>query len=166
MNKVGKNNKKRLRSLPEDKMMKFKKIYHETRVYSRFDNNENFIQHGSTTVKSHCINVAHTAYYMTYKLHINVNEDELIRGALLHDYFQYDWHEKSLKNSIHGYTHGRTALLEAKKDFDLSATERDMIKHHMFPLTPRAPRSREGAVLCIADKLCAIKETLEGKDKK
>jgi phosphoglycolate phosphatase len=39
-------------------------------------------------------------------------------------------------------------------------TERDMIAHHMFPLVPRPPRCRESALLCLADKLCALRETL------
>lgn len=151
------------RVLPERKMKKFRKILRDTRKSSRFDENENYIQHGKTTVKCHCINVAHTAYYITHKLHINVNEEELIRGALLHDYFLYDWHEKRLRNSIHGFTHPSKALNEASKDFRLTAVEEDMIEHHMFPLTLRPPKSREGAILCIADKLCAIQETIEGR---
>lgn len=150
----------RKKQLPADKMELFKRVYHEVRKDSRFDKNEEFIQHGKTTVKIHCINVAHTALYMSTVLRLKVDEEQLIRGALLHDYFMYDWHEKSLKNSIHGYTHGGTALSEAKKDFKLSAVERDMIKHHMFPLTPHPPRSQEGIILCIADKLCATNETI------
>ena len=157
------NKQKRRRELPEDKLEKFYRILRETRRNSRFDMNKEFIQHGSTTVREHCINVAHTAYYMSYKLKIDVNEEELIRGALLHDYFLYDWHEKSWENSIHGYTHPTKSLKNACHDFDLSAIERDMIKHHMFPLTPTPPRCREGALLCIADKFCALKETLKGK---
>lgn len=146
--------------LPQEKEEFFWSIVRETRKNSRFDENDNYIMHGKTTVKGHCINVAYTAYYLTYKLGIETNEAELIRGALLHDYFLYDWHEKSWANSIHGYTHPGKALKNAKQDFNLSAIERDMIKHHMFPLTPRIARSREGKVLCVADKLCAIKETI------
>lgn len=155
--------KRKTKTLPADKQEVFYRVLREVRRNSRFDDNKKFIQHGSTSVREHVINVAHTAYYISYKLHLNVNEEELIRGALLHDYFLYDWHEKCLANSIHGYTHPSKSLDNAKKDFELSAIERDMIKHHMFPLTPTPPRSKEGVLLCVADKLCAIKETLEGK---
>ena len=153
----------KLRDLPIEKKNKFKRILKEIRQESRFDDCSMFIQHGKTTVKNHCIKVAYTAYFLSYKLGVNIDERQLIRGALLHDYFLYDWHEKSLKNSIHGFTHGNTALTEAKKDFDLSATERDMIKHHMFPLTPHPPRSCEGILLCVADKVCAMDETIKRK---
>lgn len=150
-----------IRKLPERKMRKFRSVLESTRRSSRFDESRKFIQHGNTSVRTHCINVAQTAYYISHRFGISVNEEALIRGALLHDYFLYDWHEKIPRNSIHGFTHPGTALSEASKDFVLSETERDMIKHHMFPLTPVPPRSREGAILCLADKLCAIRETLE-----
>lgn len=149
------------KQLPKVKREKFLEILDETRKNSRFDESVNYIQHGKTTVREHSINVAHTAYYMSHKLNLKVKEKELIRGALLHDYFLYDWHDKSLKNSIHGYTHPGSALKEAEKDFELSNTERDMIKHHMFPLTIMPPKTKEGVLLCIADKLCAIKETID-----
>lgn len=156
---------KQRKTLPPEKLENFYRILNETRRNSRFDESRNYIQHGSTSVRKHCIMVAYTAYYLSYKFKVDINEDELVKGALLHDYFLYDWHEKSWANSIHGYTHPGKALKEAKKDFYLSAVERDMIKHHMFPLTPTPPSSKEGALLCVADKLCAIRETLEGKGK-
>ncbi len=149
------------KKLPEKKLKKFRRVLNETRQESRFDQNKNYIQHGRTSVRTHCINVAQTSYYIAHRFRIPVNEKALIRGALLHDYFLYDWHENNLKNKIHGFTHPGTALKEASKDFDLSPVEQDMIVHHMFPLTPTPPRSREGVILCIADKLCALKETLE-----
>lgn len=150
------------KKLPANKEEKFRLILEEIRKNSRFDENEQYIQHGTTTVKEHCIKVAHTAYFMSHRLHITVHEEELIRGALLHDYFLYDWHEKSLKNSIHGFTHPGKALREASKDFDLTNIEKDMIQSHMFPLTVKPPKYREGVLLCIADKLCALQETIGG----
>lgn len=153
--------KHRVKRLPLDKHEKFMAILSDVKKDSRFRMTKDFIQHGSTTVMSHCINVAYTAYYISHKLNIKVDEEELIRGALLHDYFLYDWHEKSLENSVHGFTHPLKALNQAKKDFELSAIERDMILNHMFPLTLNPPRSKEGKLLCLADKLCATKETLQ-----
>lgn len=35
-----------------------------------------------------------------------------------------------------------------------------MIKKHMFPLNPAPPRFKETAVLCLADKYCALRETV------
>ena len=152
-----------LRRLPPDKEMKFRRILRETRKDSRFNEMRNFIQHGDTTVMEHCIHVAQTAYFIAVKFGIKVDEDALIRGALLHDYFLYDWHEKKPEHMIHGFTHPGKAHAQAKRDFDLKHVESDMIKHHMFPLTPMPPKTREGALLCLADKLCATSETIRGR---
>ena len=124
------------------------------------------MQHGDTTVRQHCIHVAHTAYYLAWRFNWKVNEDDLIRGALLHDYFLYDWHENNWPNKIHGYTHPGKALKNAEQDFDLSNRERDMIRHHMFPLTIFPPRTKEGWILCLADKICATGETVGDRIKR
>lgn len=123
----------------------------------------NFIQHGDTTVLMHVIAVAIFTLYLAQHFEIEVEKQELIRGALLHDYFLYDWHEKKLKNKVHGFTHPRTAMNRASGDFDdLTEREKNMILRHMFPLTPIPPRYREGFLLCIADKHVAIQETIRG----
>ena len=51
------------------------------------------------------------------------------------------------------------ALREAERDFSLNWIERDVIHRHMFPLTPVPPACRESALVCLADKLCAVYET-------
>lgn len=40
--------------------------------------------------------------------------------------------------------------------------EREIIKKHMFPLTPIPPTCREACLVCLADKICAAKETTGG----
>lgn len=35
-----------------------------------------------------------------------------------------------------------------------------MIRSHMFPLNKSVPKYRESIILCAADKLCAVAETL------
>ena len=154
---------KTVRKLSPEKNKKFCEVLTETARQSRLRDCRMFTQHGSTSVLKHCLQVAYTAYYIADRFNIRVSEEELIRGALLHDYFLYDWHEKSLANSIHGFTHPRKALNEACKDFDLTDREKNMILRHMFPLTPVPPKYREGVILCVSDKICALRETLAGK---
>ena len=124
------------------------------------------IQHGTYTVFDHSLAVTSMCISISKKLRINVHERELVRGALLHDFFLYDWHERSLANSIHGFTHPGIALRNAEKVLKLGKIERNMIRRHMFPLTPIPPRYRESVILCIADKMCATKETVSGFRKK
>ena len=102
-------------------------------------NSDNFqkikehIQHGNMTVNEHCINVAKTSLRIRDKLHIKCNKRDLIRGALLHDYFLYDWHFKDLKNphKLHGFYHPSRALHNAQKEYTLTKRQEDIIKKHL-----------------------------------
>lgn len=125
-----------------------------------------FTQHGKTTVFDHCVSVAKfsllMAYYLEEKFNIKVDRDSLVRAALLHDYFLYDWHDKTIPgHKIHGFTHPRTAMLNADRDFGLNKIEKDIISKHMFPLTFMPPRYRESVLVTLADKWCALCETFK-----
>ena len=121
-----------------------------------------FTQHGKTSVFDHCLGVAKfsllIAHFLEKTLKINVDKDSLVRGALLHDYFLYDWHIKKEGRGFHGFTHPRTAMNNANRDFELNDIERDIIVKHMFPLTPFLPSFRESVIVSIADKWCATAE--------
>lgn len=134
----------------------------ELREQSRFDQSKMHIQHGKTSVYLHCISVACLSVWLARKCRIKVHEKDLIRGALLHDYFLYDWHDKDPSHRLHGFSHPRTACENAKEDVALSELEEDIIVKHMFPLTVVPPMCRESAIVCIADKICSSQETAEG----
>ena len=105
-----------------------------------------FIQHGDVTVFAHVNAVAVTAARMADALaHVGIGTDRssLIRGALLHDYFLYDWHDPDPSHRLHGFRHPFTALRNAEADFSLTARERNIIVRHMFPLVPIPPTCRE-----------------------
>lgn len=117
-----------------------------------------FIQHGKTSVLEHSFNVACISLWISYILKIKTDERAMVRGALLHDYFLYDWHIKGECAKYHGFTHAKTALINAKRDFCLDALEENIIERHMFPLNIVPPKYREGVIVCIADKICALAE--------
>lgn len=120
-------------------------------------------QHGAVTTFAHSIRVACLAVWLADRLHLwnRVDLRSLIRAALLHDYFLYDWHDwDDGEHVFHGFTHGRAALHNALADFELNRIERDSIAHHMFPLTPAPPRYIEGYLVSMADKVSATRETL------
>ena len=82
-------------------------------------------------------------------------------GALLHDYFLYDWHDKYSHEKLHGFHHPNVALENASREYQLTPRERDIIRKHMWPLTLfHIPRCREAWVVTTADKYCSLKETL------
>lgn len=123
---------------------------------------DKYIQHGSTSCLEHCVAVAYISFYIAKKLHIRCDYNSLIRGALLHDYFLYDWHVKDENHKWHGFRHAKKALENASRDFDLTPIEMDIIEKHMFPLNLRLPKYRESNIVSIADKICSTYETIYG----
>ena len=121
-----------------------------------------YIQHGQVSTYDHAMDVARMSYTLARGLRLKVREGELVRGALLHDYFLYDWHDGG--HSLHGLTHPALAARNARGDFHLTEREADVIESHMWPLTLRhRPHSREAALVCAADKICSLKETILGR---
>ncbi len=94
---------------------------------------------------------------------ISVDRASLLRGALLHDYFLYDWHDPDPSHRLHGFRHPFFALARAEEDFELTPRERNIIVRHMFPLVPVPPTCREAWIVCLADKWCALRETVAGR---
>lgn len=125
----------------------------------RLNETKNYIQHGSISVYAHCVNVARMSVRIAKWLPIQVNMDALVIGALLHDYFLYDWHDGKGRH-FHGFTHPECAFRNAEKDYTLSPRVKNIIMRHMFPLTLVPPTCTEAWIVCIADKICAIEDTL------
>ena len=120
-----------------------------------------YIQHGSVTTYQHCKNVALVSFWLNRRLHLHADETSLAVGALLHDFYLYDWHDSSQHIHLHGFHHPSTALANAEKYYSVNDKERNIIKSHMWPLTITAiPRCREALIVCIADKWCSAQETL------
>ncbi len=127
-----------------------------------FQSTREHIQHGTVTVNAHCINVAKHSLMLADKLKVRTKRRELIRGALLHDYFLYDWHDKDHINpfKLHGFFHPGRALKNATRDFELTEREKDIIRKHMWPMTIIPPMCREAWIVTAADKWVSLLETL------
>lgn len=119
-----------------------------------------FIQHGQITCLTHCLAVASISYKVACRYKWNVDKKSLIRGALLHDYFLYDWHEKSDWHRLHGFTHPKRAMMNAIRDFNLNDIEKDIISKHMWPLTLVPPKYKESVLVNLIDNYCSFFETV------
>ena len=120
-----------------------------------------YIQHGNTSCLLHSIAVSYYSYRLAKFLRLNIHEKELIRGALLHDYFLYDWHAKYKPTrdvGLHGRIHPKIALFNARKDYDINELEADIIARHMFPLTFTPPKYKESVIVCLVDKVLSTYE--------
>jgi len=151
------------------KLLESKKLYRQIQLAApdilaskNFNSTKKHIQHGTVTVNDHCINVAKHSVILAQFLGIKYNRKELIRGALLHDYFLYDWHDKDHINpfKLHGFYHPGRALRNATAEYELTDREKDIIRKHMWPMTIIPPVYREGWIVTAADKWVSLMETL------
>ena len=127
----------------------------------RLRQEKEYMQHGTTSVYEHSMKVAYTSLYAVERLHLRVDKRSLVRGALLHDYFLYDWHENDKSHRLHGFYHAGKALKNASADYTLNRVERNIIARHMFPLNLIPPHYKEAWIVCMADKFCAGSETMQ-----
>ena len=139
----------------------FVKIAREVMHSGRYREMKKYYSHSDVTVYTHCVKVAYAAYSFAVKHGIRCDLKALVRGALLHDYYLYDWHDPNKGFRWHGFKHHRFALRNAEQDYPILRREREIIRSHMFPLTFWCvPKCREAWIVSIADKIVASEETL------
>ena len=84
------------------------------------------------SVYEHSLEVARMCLRIAKYFPGEVDMRSLVRGALLHDYFLYDWHIPDESHKWHGVTHAGDALKNARRDFELNEIEQDMIRRICF----------------------------------
>ena len=114
----------------------------------------NYIHHGKQTRLDHCINVAIITFVICRKK--NYDFISATRGALLHDFFFYNWLREGPR--LHGFKHPKIAYNNAKEIYQLNSIEKDSILKHMWPLTPVPPIYKESLIVCWADKAVTIND--------
>ncbi len=117
-----------------------------------------YIHHSNVTCLDHSMHVSFKAYVVCRRLGLDYRS--AARGALLHDFFLYDWHVHQPGRGLHGFVHPKIALENAQAITKLNAIEEDIIIKHMWPLTLSLPKHREAMVVIWVDKYCTILEML------
>lgn len=134
-------------------------LVRQTSLQSRLRAEQAYLQHGTTACLLHSVAVAYYCSRIARALSpLGFRRAELIRGALLHDYFLYDWHDPDPSHRLHGFHHAARALANAEREIQLTEVERNIILRHMFPLTPVPPRYKESILVCLVDKACSLYE--------
>lgn len=118
---------------------------------------KNYIQHCDTNCFEHCYSASYYSYKLCKKM--NLDYKSAARAAMLHDLFLYDWRVKQDRIGLHAFTHPQIACDNAEKLFELNEKEKDIIKKHMWPVTVVPPKYKEGYILTLVDKYCALEET-------
>ena len=94
----------------------------------------------------------------------DVNLEVVLLGAILHDYYLYDWRKDRSKLKKHGKNHPSVAINNAVKDFDISEEVKKVIKSHMWPINIKDyPKSKEAKIVSVSDKAVTIGESLTSK---
>ncbi len=141
---------------------KMNQILHKLQSDKNVQKMRKYIQHGSVSTYEHCENVARLSYEIDRLFSLHSDLEVLLTGAMLHDFYLYDWHEEGDgSHHLHGFKHAKTACENAKKHFNIDKKTSDVIYCHMWPLNPeRIPRSKEAWIVCIADKYISLQESV------
>ena len=138
------------------------KILSEIKTDENVQKMKEYIQHGNVSTFEHCENVAKLSYEIDKRFSLHSDLKVLLTGAMLHDFYLYDWHEEGDgSHHLHGFRHAKRACENAKKYFSIDKESDHVIYSHMWPLNPeRFPRSKEAWIVCFADKWVSLKESL------
>lgn len=147
--------------LTDQEILEIKSLLHGLNLTKEAERMKHYIQHGQISTYDHVISVVRFSFYLNRHFHLGAPEKELVRGAFLHDFYLYDWHENGYPGRLHGLHHPAIALENAMQRYTLTKTERNIIESHMWPLTLRKfPKCRAAMIVCFADKICSSYETI------
>ena len=144
-------------------------------IYQTFLNNQKIKKmkdipmHRGSNCYEHSFKVAKYAIKkaLRYK---EVNLEVVLIGAILHDYYLYDWRTDSSKKKGHAKNHQIIASENASRDFMISDKVKKVIESHMWPINIKNfPDTKEARIVSLSDKHVALLETASSrkyKDKK
>ena len=144
--------------LSKETLLEFDEIIKDITENSNVSALKDHIQHINSSRYAHCKEVAFYTFLICKKL--NLDYISAARGAMLHDFYFYDWRNKHVEGQkkFHLFRHPRIALENALDIFKLNDLEKDIIAKHMWPLTISLPRFAESYIVTFVDKYCATKE--------
>lgn len=138
-------------------------IYYSPEVQSL----KEFEQHLEIDRLQHITTVAYLSYKISKRFFLDYSA--AARAAVMHDLVYYDWRDgvTGKWHRLHGYKHPNLACLNAKELCpSLTEKEDNIIRRHMWPLTPLPPKHFEGFVVTFCDKYCAAIEVFYSVNKK
>lgn len=152
----------------KQKDQKIQDILFDIRKHEQVQKMKQFIQHGHVSTYEHCEAVTSLSYEINKRLHLHADPDILLKGAMLHDFYLYDWHEKGDgTHRLHGFRHAEIASRNAIQYLDMDEKICHVIRSHMWPLNPvKIPKIREAWIVCLADKCVSLHETFFRRRKK
>lgn len=115
------------------------------------------IEHHGINRLDHSMKVSYYSYRISRFMKLDYVDTA--KGGLLHDFFLNE--NKTSKEKFKSYfKHPKIALETAKSEFKLNEKEQNIIKAHMFPISPAIPKYAESWIVTFVDKGVAIGELI------
>ena len=141
------------------------------KIYQTFLNDEkikrmmNIQMHRGSNCYVHSFKVAKKSIQRALQINDKkINLELVLIGAILHDYYLYDWRDDRSKLRKHGKNHPHIAAENAEKDFDVSKEVKKIISSHMWPINfSEFPNTKEARIVSICDKAVSLGEALTSR---
>lgn len=128
------------------------------------------IHHHRSSVGDHSIHTARAGLTMcnlARKAGIYIDTRKIVRISLLHDLGMLGRDDRYKNNFECGRLHPKNSAITAQKLWtDIDQKSIRAIQSHMWPLSSTMPRSKEAVILCLADKVTAIGDRFNPKERK
>ena len=146
---------KKIKSYNQKSRSEYKNTMSELLANNKLKLLDEYKQHYKCTRLKHSINVSYYSFYIA-KL-FKLDYISAAKAGLLHDLY---FHKKaSFKENIKMLRqHPKEALKNALEICDLNDKECDIIRRHMWLITLKPPKYREGYIVTFVDKYCAARE--------
>lgn len=137
-------------------------------IYQSFLNDEKILRmknikmHRGSNCYEHTFKVVkRSMHHVEISKKKDIDPEIVLLGAILHDYYLYDWRTDYSKRKGHAKNHTQIALENASRDFNVSPEVKKVIGSHMWPINIKNyPKSREAKIVSINDKITALCESL------
>lgn len=131
--------------------LEFQNIIKDILKIDEFNKLKECTHHGITRYE-HSLRVAYYTFIVCRKLKFKYVE--ATRAALMHDFFTDEVKDMC---AIRRYrNHPKFALINAKKYFELSKLQEDIIIKHMFPITLTPPKYIESWIVDLVDDFSSV----------
>lgn len=146
-----------------DQLVRYEKVVRDILDDEFFLSSGEHIHHRDITCLEHALHVSYTSFCRAEKH--GIDPVSTARGALLHDFYLYDWHKKRPESrhfiQLHGFRHPKIALHNAQMHFNVNEVEADIIQKHMWPLTLFwLPKTKASVLVSVTDKYCTAREII------
>ena len=122
--------------------------------------------HRKTSVGEHTLRVTASSLRLSHaleKIGIRSDQKSIVQGALCHDLGILGRDEKYKNNRECCMQHPKDSVDVAKELYpEMDQKTENIIRHHMWPLGGKRPRSREEVIVSAADKYASVKDVVYG----